>query len=902
MKRLLLFLTLALAILPAQAQRYMQAVSKFADLVNPALVGPQTNLWLNGYYGTNDGGGGAWTIVPDDGTATNAGTVVKVTTGWLAKRNYSPPISVKWFGARGDGSSDDTAAVNAAIKEAGSVGNRVYLPKTVPWGSYLFNLTIAGQVSLEGDLPNAAGVGGVTVSAFNTNNPCIQIGDGVTRATDVTLRNLNFNSYPITAKKALYVHGASRIRVADCTFNWWDGYCAKVDGTAAAPTTFIYFDRCFFAPASGGTGDGLQLIEGGNGFETTVYLTGCEFYDGGSSGHSFVNDSVWCYSRDSWWQINDGHGILLTNSWGVPHFTGQGTIEANAGTWGVGVENTFNDGGVLNVFDGSWKFYCSVKNAGGSIIDLSSWGEDVLGDQTILDDLYARRWIAFSSGVSSNNFLANTNNAIFADSSGNLNLYSTNTVIATAGTNAAFIVRDNQHAGTNLFAVNQSGSVTPYGTLMTFRDRNGGEPYIQVDGDGVSSWVLINPVGSIFEEPGVSKSWNVYNSAWGTQTPLSVSDSLVTVRSPQVNQSTISLTGAGTSALDLKSADGVNWFTFQAPPAMSGNFNWVLPGTNVTGVLYATVSGTNVYPAFFAQLPVGTLAPTNPVASMILGYDGTERIWEKVGVGLTNSGNTQLNVNMTAGTGISLTTNADNSLTVANTGSSSGNYLPTFFTSAGAPNVRRWSIVPNGNSLSALGNGISVNNSGTAYVNASATAPHGLRCSVTATGGNIDLGEVGAATVWNQWAGTNYWRIAPYDGSTYAMASNMFWGGFWSSNPATDTPTATGYGFRLSVTSAGDTHYIFYANDGTVSNSWSSGVSPVNGTPHCFSIEQSIPTGTVATNLVFKADGVAVVSNVKYNPTGAVVKHVLKALNDGGASANARGFILYYAEGSWLTN
>lgn len=710
MKRLLLFLTLALTILPAQAQRYMQAVSKFADLVNPALVGPQTNLWLNGYYGTNDGGGGAWTIVPDDGTATNAGTVVKVTTGWLAKRNYSPPISVKWFGAKGDG-SDDSAAVNAAIAEAGSVGNRVYLPKTVPWGLYAFNLALTGPISLEGDLPNAGGVGGVTISAYNTNSPCIQIGDGVTLAADVTLKNLNFCSYPRTATRALKIHGAHRVRVLDCTFNWWDTYCLKIDGTIAAPTTDIKFYNCWFQPSSG-PGDGVILSAGGLGLVTSCYFNTCFFYDGGAVGHSMVNDSTWSYFDGCWWQFQAGHGITWTNTWTGPFFEGYGnTVEANAGTSGIGLEG-YNDGGPLNTFEGGWKFYCSQKLLGGAVIDLSTNGPTWLGYQTMADNIYLYRNLYLSSGAGSNNIVIPTNNAIHADASGNLYSIASSNVYAVPASGAGFSVYNTGWAVPVPFTVNQFGANVTYPATLNFNQTNAmSSAYIFTDtGNG---WGFVNPSGSITFTPKSSASFNVYNVAWATQTPFSVSDSLVTVRSPQVNQSTISLTGAGTSALDLKSADATHWFTIQAPVAMDGNYNLVLPGSNVTGVAYSQVVGTNLYLSFPAQLPVGTLAPTNPVASMVLGFDGTERIWEKVGIGLTNSGNTQINVNMKAGSNITLTTNADNSLTVAASGS--GSQTPLTSDIDGAlyaitntanlatwPNYRRWSqIGANGNSTTA---------------------------------------------------------------------------------------------------------------------------------------------------------------------------------------------------------
>jgi parallel beta-helix repeat protein len=78
---------------------------------------------LLGYYTKGDGGGGTFywdsTSIEDD----NGGTTIEatgVTTGrWC--RVYSGAVNVKWFGATGDGTTDDTLAIQATFNYTGNI-------------------------------------------------------------------------------------------------------------------------------------------------------------------------------------------------------------------------------------------------------------------------------------------------------------------------------------------------------------------------------------------------------------------------------------------------------------------------------------------------------------------------------------------------------------------------------------------------------------------------------------------------------------------------------------------------------------------------------------------------------------------------------------------------------------
>jgi len=93
----------------------------------------------------DDGGGGVWQYVSGASAGTytdNLGTVLVPTGGdgsatWL--RLYSGPVNVRWFGAQGDCTTDDTSAIQAALDACvGLDGSALYLP----YGQYLITDTL----------------------------------------------------------------------------------------------------------------------------------------------------------------------------------------------------------------------------------------------------------------------------------------------------------------------------------------------------------------------------------------------------------------------------------------------------------------------------------------------------------------------------------------------------------------------------------------------------------------------------------------------------------------------------------------------------------------------------------------------------------------------------------------
>jgi Pectate lyase superfamily protein len=108
---------------------------------------------VSGYHQRGDGGGGTFSWDTAAGEPHNAGTVISPASNppkgrW--KRWADGPLSVRWFGARGDGVTDDSAAFTAALGAYGVRGRTVFVPD----GRYLLDrdLTIPDNCGIRGSL------------------------------------------------------------------------------------------------------------------------------------------------------------------------------------------------------------------------------------------------------------------------------------------------------------------------------------------------------------------------------------------------------------------------------------------------------------------------------------------------------------------------------------------------------------------------------------------------------------------------------------------------------------------------------------------------------------------------------------------------------------------------------
>jgi hypothetical protein len=88
------------------------------EAVSVAGLADGSTIFVTSYYGDDNGGGGRFVWRATSEADANGGTVI-LPTGhsgagrWV--RVYSDAVNVLWFGAKGDGSTDDATAIQAAI-------------------------------------------------------------------------------------------------------------------------------------------------------------------------------------------------------------------------------------------------------------------------------------------------------------------------------------------------------------------------------------------------------------------------------------------------------------------------------------------------------------------------------------------------------------------------------------------------------------------------------------------------------------------------------------------------------------------------------------------------------------------------------------------------------------------
>jgi len=272
-----------------------QVLNDFLDVehANDGSLKIRTDGTLSGFAHNSDLAGkissSIATAKGDLVVATSASTVTRLAVGsdaqvlaadstqatgvkWATAKGVSPLFNVKDYGATGNGTTDDTAAINAAVAAATVAGGGVVF---VPAGTYIVSGTVAlaANITLEG-----AGRGTATIKR-STNVTVVSIYGTSTgnHVTNVAIRNLTIhgNDSSATAVDVVY---ASSVHLMDLQINSTLGI--GLDLVEVWDSRFINIDMVF----SGGltTGNAALMVRSSraaSGFgSSTDNINECYFW------------------------------------------------------------------------------------------------------------------------------------------------------------------------------------------------------------------------------------------------------------------------------------------------------------------------------------------------------------------------------------------------------------------------------------------------------------------------------------------------------------------------------------------------------------------------------------------------------------------------------------------------
>lgn len=132
----------------------------------------------------------------------NGGTIINVGTGsWLAK--YSGAVNVKWFGAVGDGVTDDSVLITTAVDFIKSNGGTLYIPKGVyPVATIVLSGTTT-DFKIEGE-------GAEQSVLLRKDDTVSSVITGASIGKQVTLKN-----FGIDCQHSIYPNGNHGISIGD---------------------------------------------------------------------------------------------------------------------------------------------------------------------------------------------------------------------------------------------------------------------------------------------------------------------------------------------------------------------------------------------------------------------------------------------------------------------------------------------------------------------------------------------------------------------------------------------------------------------------------------------------------------------------------------------------------------
>ncbi len=206
---------------PQGPEGEMSKATSWSDFNNSTFPSTHDSVVLLGRNAQDDGGGGLFVRVTSNSTlADDGGVIAEDANGDAWERQFDGPVNVKWWGAVGDGSTDDTSAIQSAIDYVANQtngGGFVYIP------SGLYNVSqvvMSSGVHLVGN-----GVQGTTLqfTSDNTEGGIRIVNADGTNISNVYVRDMSMQTnVSLTDHSFVYVENGHNIHVHDVVL--WNPY------------------------------------------------------------------------------------------------------------------------------------------------------------------------------------------------------------------------------------------------------------------------------------------------------------------------------------------------------------------------------------------------------------------------------------------------------------------------------------------------------------------------------------------------------------------------------------------------------------------------------------------------------------------------------------------------------